>query len=131
MDRLFTVDEAVALLPEVVPIVAEIVEARAKLERTEQEILALHWKARANGHVKEEGSFATGEASRAELLARVNGQIIRLQELGVELKDPRIGLIDFRSLRDDRVVYLCWKLGEPTVAYWHDLDAGYAGRQPL
>ena len=49
----------------------------------------------------------------------------------VFLKDPRTGLVDFRSVRDGRVVYLCWRLGEDRIRYWHDLDAGFAGRQPL
>ena len=48
-----------------------------------------------------------------------------------ELKDPRLGLVDFPSERDGRTVLLCWRLGEPEVQYWHELDSGYAGRQPL
>jgi hypothetical protein len=55
-----------------------------------------------------------------------------LAVLGVEVKDPDQGLIDFRAMRDGREVYLCWKLGEGVrIMYWHDLDAGYAGRRPL
>lgn len=54
-----------------------------------------------------------------------------LVELGVELKDPRTGLIDFRAMRDGVEVYLCWKLGEPEVGHWHPLDTGFAGRQPI
>ena len=54
-----------------------------------------------------------------------------LQNLGIELKDYFIGLIDFPCRMDGREVYLCWRLGEPEVAYWHELDAGFAGRQKL
>ncbi len=54
-----------------------------------------------------------------------------LKELGVELKDYFMGLIDFPCRMDNREVYLCWKLGEPEVAYWHELDAGFRGRQML
>jgi hypothetical protein len=54
-----------------------------------------------------------------------------LVELGVELKDMRAGLIDFPAKMGNRDVYLCWKLGEPEVTYWHELDAGFAGRQRL
>jgi hypothetical protein len=131
MDRLFTLDEASALLEEVRPILEEIVGARARLAEAEQDLLVLHWKARGNGHASEQGSFSTGQHSRAQLVEKLNGLIARLAELGVELKDPAVGLIDFRSLRDGRVVYLCWKLGEPAIEFWHDLDAGFAGRQPL
>ncbi len=54
-----------------------------------------------------------------------------LEDLGVELKDPVQGLIDFRSLMDGREVYLCWKLGEDEITHWHELNAGFQGRQSL
>ena len=54
-----------------------------------------------------------------------------LDGLGVQLKDIDQGLVDFPSRRDGRVVYLCWRLGEETIAWWHDVDTGFAGRQPL
>ena len=54
-----------------------------------------------------------------------------LGQLGVELKDYFTGLIDFPSLRNGRPVYLCWRMGEAEVAYWHELEAGFAGRQKL
>ncbi len=54
-----------------------------------------------------------------------------LRRLGVEPKSATEGLVDFPAVVDGRRVYLCWKLGEPEVLYWHDLDAGYGGRQPL
>src|SRR5262249_59086050 len=54
-----------------------------------------------------------------------------LRGLGVELKDYFTGLIDFPCKMDDREVYLCWRLGEPEVAHWHELEAGFAGRQKL
>ena len=131
MPRYFTVEEASALLPEITPILEQIVDLRARLQRAEQDLVSLHWKARANGRVSQEGSFGAGQATRAELLSQINARAARLQELGVELKDPSIGLVDFPSEREGRVVYLCWKLGEPAIGYWHDLDTGFAGRQPL
>ena len=136
MARLFTLDEATALLPTIRPILERIIDLRVRLERAERDAVSLHWKARTNGHVRYEGGPGSGasaeaQAQRVSLRNELNGELVRLHELGVELKDPSIGLIDFRSLRDGRVVYLCWRLGEPTIAYWHDLDTGFAGRQPL
>ncbi len=61
-------------------------------------------------------------------LRRALGELLRH---GVELKDPRTGLIDFRHLRENRIVYLCWKLGEKRIEWWHELDTGVAGRLPL
>jgi hypothetical protein len=57
--------------------------------------------------------------------------IQQVQALGVLIKDARIGLLDFPAWRDGREVYLCWRYGEKSVAYWHDTDAGFSGRQPL
>lgn len=54
-----------------------------------------------------------------------------LEGLGVELKDPRTGLIDFRAMRQGEEVYLCWRLGEPSVGHWHPLHTGFAGRAPI
>ena len=56
---------------------------------------------------------------------------LELDKLGVELKDYYTGLIDFRHMKDGKEVYLCWRLGEPEIGHWHELDAGVAGRQKL
>ncbi len=61
----------------------------------------------------------------------IEGFIGELAELGVECKSPETGLLDFPGERDGRPVYLCWMRGEPRVAHWHELDAGFAGRQPI
>ncbi len=131
MARHFTREEATALLPEIAPLLEEIVDLRARLERAGHDLVALHWKARTNGHVDHEGSFTSGQSARAELLAEISARVARIQSLGVELKDPALGLIDFPSLREGRVVHLCWRLGEDGINWWHDLDSGFAGRQPL
>ena len=131
MPRYFTLEEATALLPQIRPLLEEIVDLRSRLERAERDLVALHWKARTNGHVGHEGSFTAGQSTRAELLAEINVRMARIQALGVELKDPAVGLIDFPSLREGRVVYLCWRLGEPGIGWWHDVQTGFAGRQPL
>lgn len=131
MPKQFTLSEATALLPTIRPILEEIINLRARLERTERDLVSLHWKARTNGHAEHQGSFGEGQEARTELMTEINAQLVKLHDLGVELKDPAIGLVDFPSLREDRLVYLCWRLGEPEISYWHDIDAGFAGRQPL
>jgi hypothetical protein len=131
MPRHFSLDEAAALLPTVRPLLEEIINLRARLERTERDLVSLHWKARTNGHASQEGSFGEGSTARTALMAEINSRLNALRELGVEVKDPATGLIDFPSLREGRTVYLCWRLGEPAIDYWHELDAGFGGRQPL
>jgi len=71
------------------------------------------------------------EREVAALAAELEHFQRELAELGVEFKDYVQGLVDFPAERDGRAVYLCWRLGEPAVEYWHEIDAGYAGRQPL
>jgi hypothetical protein len=131
MPRYFTLDEATALLPMIGPILERIILLRARLERTERDMVSQHWKARTNGHADHSSSFGEGQSARDELLAEINAELVKIHDLGVELKDPALGLIDFPSLRDGREVYLCWRLGETSIEYWHDTDTGFAGRQPL
>ena len=131
MPKYFTLEEASALLPTIRPILEQIITLRARLERTERDLVNLHWKARTNGHAEYSGSFGAGQSARSELMAEINAELVKIHDLGVELKDPAVGLIDFPSLREGRVVYLCWRLGEAAIEYWHETDTGFAGRQPL
>ena len=67
----------------------------------------------------------------SEAFLRLREALVRLQEADVVLRDLDRGLVDFPSIRDDREVYLCWLEGEDEIGYWHDLEAGFAGREPL
>lgn len=130
MPRLFTVQEAEALLPELTEIVQGLQERSRALEAIRNELTAAASRARGNGHVAK--SAAEGSRRRAEeLVAEINRLHARILDLGCELKGIEEGLIDFPAERDGRTVYLCWRLGEPGIAWWHELDTGFAGRQPL
>jgi hypothetical protein len=125
--RYFTVAQANATLPYVRAIVSDITElARELRDRHER-------RARLRPHtgaaLPEE--LLQAEAAFDEAQERMEEYERELRQLGVELKDYFTGLIDFPSLRDGRPVYLCWRLGEPEVAHWHELEAGFAGRQKL
>lgn len=126
MARLFTLDEANALLPHLRALLTE-------LRQAVEELIALEGVAEPSGQVRRNGHHTGGD--EVERQRRLQGTVTRLvgevQALEVELKDPRTGLIDFSSRRDGQVVYLCWKLDEPEVAFWHPLDTGFAGRQPI
>ena len=67
----------------------------------------------------------------SEAFLQLREALVRLQEAEVVLRDLDRGLVDFPSLREDREVYLCWLEGEDEIGYWHDLEAGFAGREPL
>ena len=125
----FTVPEANATLPFVERVVRDIVSDYGRwkdaLERYE---LA------AAGATAARGESPEAEALRREidvLAERIEGFIAELEQVGCTLKGFEDGLVDFRSRRDDRDVFLCWKLGEPTVGHWHEVAEGFAGRQAL
>ena len=62
---------------------------------------------------------------------RINLGLLELEAVGCQFKGFEDGLVDFYALRDDRLVFLCWKLGEAHITHWHEVDAGIAGRQPI
>lgn len=126
----FTREEAEALLPEITVVLLDIRERRQALLELETEMEALQIKARGNGHHLHERITALHE-TRAQHIQALQKLAKQLRVFGCELKDPDMGLIDFLSMRDGRPVYLCWHLGEERIAFWHDLDTGFAGRQPL
>jgi hypothetical protein len=124
--KLFTVQEANALLPSVRVILAKIQRAHRKLSYYRDDARKAAEAAEQGG-----GGLVDGVAY-AEILHELTSQMADLEGLGVQLKDFERGLIDFPSLRDGRVVLLCWQMGEgDELEWWHDVDAGFAGRTPL
>jgi hypothetical protein len=124
----FTVEQANRTLPLVRRIVEDIVDQHRRWRET---ILELDL-------VSQSGT-PEDQAVRVEDLVRQARDLSRdldayqreLRDLGIQLKDSRLGLVDFPSQIDGRTVLLCWRLGEPEVQFWHEANAGYAGRQPL
>ena len=131
--RLFTLDEANALLPQVERLVKEIQARAAQLAELQERLESFRQQKRAGEHVVagEAGLVqdALGQANR--ISADLRAVVEELLALGCELKDIPMGLVDFRTQRDGRTVYLCWRLGEDAIRYWHELDTGFASRRPL
>ena len=124
--KIFTIQEANALLPEVRLILAKIQRAHRKLSHYREDARKASEAAERGG-----GGFEGGIAY-ATVLTELTLRIGELEGLGVQLKDFERGLVDFPSLRDGRVVLLCWQMGEgDELEWWHDVDAGFAGRTPL
>lgn len=124
--KIFTVQEANALLPNVRMIVGEIQRAHRQVSSYSEEAKKASEAAEHGG-----GGIAAGIAYAAAL-TELTLQLGELESLGVQLKDFERGLVDFPSLREGRVVLLCWQLGEgDELEWWHDVDAGFAGRTPL
>ena len=124
MPKHFTLEQANEALVVLKPMVAEILEIRQIILERQPDVWPSLQKAVGNG-----GSKAASQVALE--FARMDALVRQVQASGVLLKDINIGLLDFPSLREGREVYLCWRYGEDSVQYWHDLDTGYAGRQKL
>jgi hypothetical protein len=124
--KLFTVDEANALLP-------AVRELLRKMQRTRRRLSTYRNQAKLAAEGAEDGGGGMAEGVvYAALLTQFTTEMSELEAMGVQLKDFDRGLIDFPSLRDGRVVLLCWQLGDgDELQWWHDMDAGFAGRTPL
>jgi hypothetical protein len=129
--RLYTLDEAEALLPRLTPILEAIRDAQREHSDAEAEVEQLQKAIGSNGHGVKADRVAKAREAMARAATVLREQVGELDALGVELKDPSTGLIDFRARRQGRIVYLYWRLGEPRIDWWHELDTGFAGRQPL
>lgn len=129
--RLFTLEEAEALVPQVREELLAMQRAKAELDELRASFEESVQRASSNGHVRD-ADGAAGRRKRAETLAaEINERLERFQSWGCELKGIDEGLVDFPTERDGRVVYLCWRLGEERIEWWHDVESGFAGRQPL
>ena len=125
---LFTVERANRTLP----LVRKIVEDVVRQHRLWREKILEFDLVASTARVGEPRERAEELERDAQVLAReIDGFQQELERLGIQLKDRRLGLVDFPSETGGRHVLLCWRLGEPEVQYWHEVDAGYAGRQPL
>jgi hypothetical protein len=122
-ERHFTLAEANAMLPQLTALLNQLREAKDELTDAEAHE-ALSDAAPTNGGGGE------GRQVGVAFLA-VRSMLETIEQEGIVLRDIDRGLVDFPALIDGREVYLCWELGEDEVAYWHDLDAGYGGREPL
>jgi hypothetical protein len=122
MERVFTHTEATELLPRLTELLTALQAAhRAAMEDTaENEYRPVSSNGSAAAAVKASGPFHEAQRLAAEI-----------DQLGVILRDPDTGLVDFAAVRDGSPVYLCWRLGEERIGSWHPRDTGFMGRLPL
>ncbi len=131
--RLFTPEEANALIPVIAPLLESLRQQLHELRTKHQaaQLLAEAPKS-GNGHRLQEETTLIQSKDEVERLSRTFQRAMEhLQGYGCEIKDVETGLVDFRSLREGEVVYLCWRTGEAAITHWHSLDSGFAARQPL
>lgn len=119
--RLFTLDEAKALLPTVRPLLETLRDAHERMEERYEGVMS---SIPTNGGGQVHREFLDASTSATSALEEIT-------ELGIVVRDPATGLIDFPSEREGEEILLCWRLGEDDIAWWHLPEAGFAGRQPI
>lgn len=123
-ERVFSLFEANQLIPQLQSHLAHVQQGKTVLLQTREEVR------KASAQADLGGGTPVG-AHYVRSLQNINTNLHAIHELGVLVKDVDIGLCDFPHLRDGRIVYLCWKLGEKTINWWHEVDTGYKDRCPL
>jgi len=123
-ERIFTLAEAQSLLPRLRIVLAEIGQEWERISKLNPEIQKARDSAPLDGYSKFGVDYV-------ESVSRLMSLIQQIKDLGVLLKDVEKGLCDFPYIKDGRTVYLCWQLGEESIQYWHDVETGFAGREPL
>ena len=129
--KLFTVEKANKTLPLVQAVAADMARLSQEVIQRRQRLAFLMERRRTPGKDPYQEELNQIEEELASDAARLQEYADELRQLGVEPKGAAEGLVDFPAMLNGRLVYLCWKLGEPEVQYWHDLEAGFQGRQPL
>ena len=130
MPRYYTLSEANGMLPQLSQLLELMQAQRRQLDLLQGRSSVVAQKTRGNGNHNPGEDVALAQAT-SQVEEALEAAIKQLQTWGIELKDLQRGLIDFPTLREGREVYLCWQLGESEIAYWHETDTGFAGRQPL
>ena len=123
-ERIFTLAEAQGLIPQLRSLLQEISEAWNHIRELNPDVQKARDAAAFDG-------FTKSGVEYVETVSHLMLLIHQVKEMGVILKDADKGLCDFPYMRQGRVVYLCWQLGEERIEYWHDIETGFAGREPL
>lgn len=132
MSRFFTLPEAERLLPEVARLLNTLIQSKREYEESSAELDVIKQSIALLGGTTPPRDRVAQLRSRKDGSARaLKTSFERIEEIGCQIKDLNIGLVDFPTLYHDQEVYLCWKLGEPEIGYWHHVADGFAGRRPI
>lgn len=125
--RIYTIEEANALVPQVRAVLLQLAVEQRRLDASHAE---MHRQLDSNGDPDSAVAAGRQEAEVADIREGIRTLLLHLSEMGVELRDLEMGLVDFPGEREGASVWLCWRLADPTVAFWHRTDEGYASRRP-
>ena len=131
-DKYFERDEAEQLLPMIGENLGKALEQKKKIDALDEDFARAAARIMAlGGSIPASGDLAKKRNQRDESVSELEEAVNRIQEMGCVIKDLDIGLVDFPSLRDGQEIYLCWKLGETRIGFYHGMNEGFAGRKPL
>ncbi len=129
--RYFTLEEAQGLVPWLSEKFSAIAPLREQANKLNAEIESLLERMRSNGGSEASGLLERRRRTLQETADQIEQQVRLIQQPGLIVKGIERALVDFPSIREGREVYLCWLEGELQISFWHEVDAGFAGRQPL
>ncbi|MBA2700964.1 MAG: DUF2203 domain-containing protein [Chloroflexi bacterium] len=131
MARFYDIDEANAVLVEIGPLLANLADQRAELIRLRDASLAAHSPSGGGSSELDEQEDRRIRLRMKGVVDQMAAAVSRIDALGISLRDIERGLIDIPALVAGRQIWLCWQLGEPAVAHWHELETGFGGRRRL
>jgi hypothetical protein len=130
--KTFTLEEAQSLLPVLEALLKRAIEGKQEAEEVESGLAELSRRIYLSGGMRVDvGAVAKRRAEMETHLQRVRESVAEIDSIGVQVKDLETGLLDFPCRLDDQIVLLCWRMGEPAIEYWHTLESGVQGRQPV
>ena len=130
-NRYFTLEQAEAMVPWLQETFDAIEPLKEQLAEAKEKVQSLMTRRQSNGGPRAEAELKKAASALHEAQDGMDERAYAIVERGIVLRDVEQGLVDFPSMRDGREVYLCWVVGEPSIAHWHDVDAGYSGRRRL
>jgi hypothetical protein len=125
--RTYTIDEANALIPQVRAVLLQLAVEQRRLDEAHQE---MHRLVDAAGDAGGASGASDQEVEVTRIREGMGSLLAHLDQMGVELRDMEMGLVDIPGQRDGAPVWLCWRLADPRVAFWHRADEGYGSRRP-
>jgi hypothetical protein len=123
----YTIEQANALIPQVRAVILQLAVQQRRLDDAQGALLR-HLE--GNGDPRSAAEVDRLEGASAEITEEMRTLVRVLEGMGVQPRDVQMGLVDFPGERDGRAVWLCWRLADPSVAFWHGTDEGYASRKP-
>lgn len=130
--KFFSLSEAEGLRTQLEPLLIEAIEARRKIEDVDEKLDDLGERIqRAGGMLVPYESASQWRREHNHLLSAIRSAVERIHATGCVVKDIEVGLLDFPSRIDGREVFLCWRLGEDRIRFYHAMDEGFAGRRPI